>query len=99
MKLLRAASYLANPQCYYVATNEDHVLPTKGNIVVPGTGTLVKAVAYCSSREPTVVGKPHKPVYDAICSLSQLDPARTCMIGDVLVFNLSQFQQYCTHVG
>lgn len=91
MKLLRAASYLANPQCYYVATNEDHVLPTKGNIVVPGmlkelstqvitigfsciniagTGTLVKAVAYCSSREPTVVGKPHKPVYDAICSLS-----------------------------
>lgn len=87
MKLIRAASYLANPQCHYVATNEDNVLPTKGNIAIPGralnmcryrrfllcnitgTGTVVKAVTYCSSREPTIVGKPHKHVYDAICSL------------------------------
>ena len=36
MKLLRAASYLANPQCHYVATNEDSALPSKGNIVIPG---------------------------------------------------------------
>ena len=36
MKLIRAASYLAKPECHYVATNEDYVLPTKGKIVIPG---------------------------------------------------------------
>jgi len=36
MKLIRAASYLAKPECHYIATNEDYVLPTKGKIVIPG---------------------------------------------------------------
>lgn len=50
MKLIRVASYLANPQCYYVATNENNVLPTKGNIVIPGRALNMYVVTigfYC----------------------------------------------------
>jgi len=86
---MRAASYLAKPECHYVATNEDHILPSKGKIVIPGiitvqcggsnlafynhmvigTGALVKAVTHCTSKNPTIVGKPHSPMYDVISSM------------------------------
>lgn len=36
MKMFRAASYLNKPGCFFVATNEDERLPTKGEIVIPG---------------------------------------------------------------
>ena len=38
MKLIRASSYLTNPNCLFIATNEDPRLPTpKHNIRMPGT--------------------------------------------------------------
>jgi ribonucleotide monophosphatase NagD (HAD superfamily) len=44
----------------------------------------VKAVAYGSEREPTVLGKPHPPMLKVIQDSTDLDPARTLMIGDRL---------------
>ena len=36
MKLIKACSYLRNPRCHFVATNEDATLPNKSDIVFPG---------------------------------------------------------------
>ena len=36
MKIMRAASYLNDPACIFIATNEDSRLPTKGKVVIPG---------------------------------------------------------------
>lgn len=52
-----------------------------GSIVVPGTGTIVRAVETCSERKALVLGKPHAYVRKFLESCG-LDPARTLMIGD-----------------
>ena len=33
---MRAVSYLNDPACIFIATNEDSRLPTKGKVVIPG---------------------------------------------------------------
>ena len=36
-KLVKTTSYLGNPDCLFVASNEDAMLPCKGPILIPGT--------------------------------------------------------------
>ena len=47
-----------------------------------GTGVMVKAVATAAGREPEVMGKPHKPIFDVLMEKFDLDPSKTLMVGD-----------------
>ncbi|XP_022827801.1 glycerol-3-phosphate phosphatase-like [Spodoptera litura] len=80
-KLLKAASYLASEQCLFVATNMEERFRKPDSIVIPGTGTLVRAVETCSARKAVVVGKPFNYVRKYLESIG-LNSARTLMIGD-----------------
>ncbi|XP_044736875.1 uncharacterized protein LOC123298845 [Chrysoperla carnea] len=83
MKMLRAASYLKDPDCLFIGTNSDERFPLEStNIVIPGSGSLVMAIQTCSGRKPTIIGKPHEYVRKAIMEKYQVNPERTLMIGD-----------------
>lgn len=85
MKITKACSYLHNPDCVFLATNEDSNLPISSDtIVAPGTGCIVASVKYGAGREPTVLGKPHHPIFQVIQQSTKLNPSRTVMIGDRL---------------
>ena len=83
-KLTLAATYLSDPKCLFIATNEDNKLPTGTKVVLPGTGSLLAAVKYAAQREPLVIGKPHAPILQCLESITDIDRARTIMIGDKL---------------
>ena len=53
-----------------------------------GTGAFVAAVKTAAGRDPTILGKPQKYMFDAVTAIHpDINPERTLMIGD----------RYCTH--
>jgi phosphoglycolate phosphatase len=90
-KILKAANYLASPDCLFLASNADETFPMDIPLVVPGTGVMVRSVETAAGRKATVFGKPHTHMFEAISKQCAIDPKRTLMIGDrYLYFNFNQ---------
>jgi len=83
-KILKACNYLSRPDCMFLATNTDETFPMEIPLVVPGTGTMVRAVQTASQRTPEVFGKPFAPMFQAISKRCEMKPERTLMVGDRL---------------
>jgi len=83
-KILKGASYANLPGALFVATNTDEQFPMKGTqCIVPGTGAMVAAVTTAAGREPVVLGKPSKFMFEIVQRRHpSIQPARTLMIGD-----------------
>lgn len=81
VKMMKAASYLNNPEVIFIGTNTDERFPMP-DCVIPGTGSMVNAVTTCAERQPTVMGKPNKYICDVLEKQYKVDPTRTLMIGD-----------------
>jgi len=85
-KLVKAASYLRDPQCRFVATNRDErfALPNHPHVVI-GTGSLVATVETASLRKVEVLlGKPGSFMYECFSELSGVRGDKCLMVGDNL---------------
>lgn len=80
-KMYKAATYLASPECLFIGTNTDERFPSR-NGVVPGTGSIVRAIETCSERKATIMGKPGVSICESLIADKTIIPDRTLMIGD-----------------
>jgi 4-nitrophenyl phosphatase len=90
-KLGKAYSYLRDdPNVHFLLTNQDKVFPTHGT-TFPGSGALSSPLVFAlqGKREPTVIGKPNKPMMDAIIAEHQFDPKRALMVGDNVLTDIA----------
>ncbi|CEG49512.1 2-phosphoglycolate phosphatase [Plasmopara halstedii] len=72
------------PGCRFIGTNPDSTYPADGAIV-PGGGSLVRMLECAIGHPPEAVcGKPSQDLLQTIIATYNLDPARTCMVGDRL---------------
>jgi len=87
-KIVIGTSYVEKvPGCLFICTNDDAMLPTGPDCqaVIPGTGTMVNALrTSIGCKEPLILGKPHKTMWEVLAKTHNLDPSRTCMVGDRL---------------
>lgn len=81
-KIMKAANYLADPNCLFLASNADETFPMEIPLVVPGTGVMVRAVETAAQRKAKVFGKPSTAMFEAISAKCNVVPERTLMIGD-----------------
>jgi len=81
-KLMFAASYAQNREIPFIGTNCDECF-TRSGLVLPGTGSMVAAVATAAGRKPVVLGKPSKFMFEIVQKRHPtIQPGRTLMIGD-----------------
>lgn len=72
----------------FFATNYDPKVPT-GDGFVPGTGAMVKAVAYATGREPVVTGKPSPWSGRMAMRILGVPPERGVVVGDQLATDIA----------
>lgn len=80
-KMARAASYLNDPNCIFLATNTDERFPMP-NKIIPGTGSFIKAIEVCAERDAIVLGKPNRSVCENLLEDNIITASRTLVIGD-----------------
>ena len=80
---LRRATLELRAGARFIATNGDKTLPTEQGLV-PGAGSIVAALVAASAVTPTVIGKPHRPMFDLALEILRSDRAHTAMLGDRL---------------
>ncbi|RUS75990.1 hypothetical protein EGW08_016235 [Elysia chlorotica] len=85
MKMLRASSYLKNPDVLFLGTNPDHLLPVKSDeFCIPDTGCILSPLVLATGRQPTMMGKPSPNMFEVLRKVHGLDPSRCMMVGDRL---------------
>jgi glycerol 3-phosphatase-2 len=77
---LRVASVLVRRGARLVATNDDASYPAPGGELWPGAGAILAAVETASGASATVVGKPHRPLFDE--ALDVAGTRQAVMVGD-----------------
>jgi 4-nitrophenyl phosphatase len=78
---LRQATLLIRAGVPFIATNPDRTLPMPEG-QVPGTGTILMAIAAATDREPLVIGKPEPLLMEQAMVRMGASPDTTAAIGD-----------------
>jgi len=85
---LTLASRFIREGAEFIATNLDATLITERGLM-PGAGSIVKAVEVASGKEATVIGKPSKIIGELILRELDVKPEETLLIGDRLETDIS----------
>jgi 4-nitrophenyl phosphatase/NagD protein len=73
----------------YIATHPDYNCPTE-NGFMPDIGATIAYVEASTGRRPDVIiGKPYRPIIDALCKKSGLSETKLCMVGDRLYTDIA----------
>ncbi|XP_012233536.1 glycerol-3-phosphate phosphatase isoform X2 [Linepithema humile] len=81
-KMVKAATYLSDASVHFIGTNTDERFPVSNDVIIPGTGSLVRCIESCSERKAIIMGKPEEYMAKMLKERSNINPQRTLMIGD-----------------
>lgn len=89
---LKLASALIRAGADFIGTNADASIPLADGLA-PGAGSILAALKTASGREPLVIGKPGKPMFEAALHTLGTAAETTLMIGDRLDTDIYGAQQ------
>lgn len=77
----------------FIATNRDATIPIDGDIM-PGAGSIVKAIEVASGVKPVVVGKPSKIAIRESLKRLKLRPEEVLVVGDRLETDIKMGRRF-----
>lgn len=77
----------------FIATNMDATIPAEGD-VMPGAGSIVKAIEMASGVKPIVVGKPSKVAIKESLRRLKLKPEEVLVVGDRLETDIKMGRRF-----
>ena len=80
---IKRAAYLIRAGAEFIGTNSDRTFPMPDGLA-PGAGSLLAALQTATDRDPIIMGKPNRPMFEAALRVLGTTPAATLMIGDRL---------------
>lgn len=80
---LKIATLAIRKGARFIATNPDVTLPTEEGLA-PGAGSIVAALVAATDVQPTVIGKPNRPIMDVALKLLGVPAANVAALGDRL---------------
>ncbi|KAK7028231.1 hypothetical protein SK128_005958 [Halocaridina rubra] len=84
-KLVRATSYLNDPECLFLATNTDEKYKVVGTRYhLPAAGVLVNTLELATERPARIMGKPSMNIFYMLQARHGIQPEKTLVIGDTL---------------
>jgi len=72
----------------FVATNRDPIYPMERGLLLPGTGSMVAAIAATAGVEPVSIGKPAPLLLEIAARSTGHSPSEAVMIGDSLLTDM-----------
>ena len=66
LKLVKAVSYLSDPNILFLGTNMDKKFQLGKGYIVPGDGPFISFIQTATGRSPIVLGKPNKYMFDGM---------------------------------
>jgi 4-nitrophenyl phosphatase len=80
---LASATHLINNGAHFVGTNPDVTFPSEYG-PMPGAGAMLAFLQAATAREPEVIGKPGRGIFEEALERLQGKPSNTAMVGDRL---------------
>ncbi|XP_044748298.1 glycerol-3-phosphate phosphatase-like isoform X1 [Coccinella septempunctata] len=87
-KMIKAATYLEDPTCEFVALNSEERRSGFSPKAVPSTGAILTAIETCSGRKAKILGKPSKYIMEYLKMHHCIDAQRTLLLGDRLKIDI-----------
>ncbi len=75
----------------YIATHPDVNCPVEGGFM-PDIGAMIAFVEASTGRLPIIIGKPNRPIIEAVTARTGVPPMRMCMVGDRLYTDIAMGQ-------
>ena len=89
---LASAAYLIDHGARFIGTNPDVTFPAEIG-PLPGAGSLQAFIQTATGQEPTIIGKPERPIFEeAVARLGGI-PETTAMVGDRLETDITGAQR------
>jgi 4-nitrophenyl phosphatase len=91
-KLRAAATHIRNGSAFY-GTNPDPTFPTPGGLV-PGSGSIITAIAAAAERQPTIIGKPSPLLFELAAKRMGMQKDVLLVVGDRLETDIAGGQAW-----
>ena len=80
---MKTAKRAIDKGAVFIASNRDRNYPVEDELL-PGAGTMVAAIQYCTKKEPVVIGKPEPFSADSIAKEYGIKKEEMMLVGDNL---------------